>query len=62
MMQFFYRISSAGREPEAADMLQYWGGFLLEIRRSIGDPKTKLSRKDMLRGLVTDIDEVMPEE
>jgi len=37
-------------------MMRLWGKLLLEIRRSLGNKRTKLDELDMLRGLVTDID------
>lgn len=63
MMMFFYAAQAAGEQPSAAEMLTRWGTFLLEIRRSIGDPNTKLGYRDMLRGLISDLDRNLgPEE
>ena len=37
-------------------MMRIWGGLLLEIRRSLGNKKTKLDEFDMLRAMIEDID------
>ena len=56
MMQFFFTV---GEQADPIKMLTLWGAFLLEIRKSIGEPKTKLTAVEMLRGQITDIDQVL---
>lgn len=59
MMQFFFLAEGAGGiQPK--DMLRHWGGFLLAIRRNLGNQKTTLDEKDMLRSWITDIDTLLP--
>ncbi len=53
LMQLIYRSKD---QAAAEEMMKLWGGLLLEIRRSLGNKGTQLSRSDMLRGLITDID------
>lgn len=55
MMQFIYQ---SGPDEQSTEVLHLWGGLLLEIRRSLGDPKSALTDKDMLRSFITDIDEI----
>ena len=43
-------------EKDPKELLNFWGQFLLEIRKSVGDKKTKLNVVDMLRNQITDID------
>ena len=60
MMQFFYRAAETGESPSPQEMLRRWGGFLLAVRKDIGNPRTKLTERDMLRGMITDIDRMLP--
>jgi hypothetical protein len=43
-------------KSDPKDMLKYWGNFLIEVRKSLGNPKTKLTAIDMFRSLIKDID------
>jgi len=36
--------------------MRLWGALLIEIRKSLGNKKTKLKEVDMLRGMIKDID------
>jgi hypothetical protein len=56
LMQFFYRASGPG-QYDTKDAMRHWGVLLWEIRRSMGNRKTKLSEWDMLRWLIKDIDQ-----
>lgn len=57
MMQYIYRLDpSSGHQSDAAELMRLWGAFLLEIRKSVGDPKTSLSPIDMLKPHIKDID------
>ncbi len=38
------------------EMMHLLGGFILEVRKSLGNKKTKLDNIDMLRAMVKDID------
>ena len=59
MMQYFFTAEAEGGAADPIEMLKRWGGFLLEIRKNIGDPRTGLSEIDMLRGHITDIDRTL---
>ncbi|HUT61540.1 MAG TPA: hypothetical protein VNA25_27170 [Phycisphaerae bacterium] len=57
LMQYIFRFGqqdSAESDPKA--LMRLWGLFLLEIRRDVGEPNTKLGHTDMLRAMITDID------
>jgi hypothetical protein len=41
------------------DMMRLWGGLLLEIRKDLGNRKTKLKEKDMLHHMIKDIDHIV---
>lgn len=43
-------------EKNPKKLMNLWGNLLLEIRRSLGNKKTKLDKFDMLRGMIKDID------
>ncbi len=60
MMQLFYKAEASGEKLEGAEILDHWGRFLLAIRKSIGNPKTNLTGRDMLRGLLKGIDDIPP--
>ncbi len=58
LMKHTYEAESTGdRDP--GEMMHLWGTLLLEIRKSLGNKKTKLNQVDMLRGMITDIDEYL---
>ena len=57
MMQFTYRQEREGKiEDSNRILLTLLGKFLLEIRKDIGNSKTKLKSVDMLRSMISDID------
>jgi len=57
LMQYAYQAEASGsRNPR--DFVLLWGHLLLEIRKSLGNERTKLNEADMLRGMITDIDEL----
>lgn len=58
MMQFFYSLEKEDTTAQPADLLRYWGGVLLAIRRDLGNRRTKLKEVDMLRSQIKDIDTV----
>lgn len=63
MMQHLYSTDpSEGGTPDPGGLLRLWGEFLLEIRKDVGDPKTKLTSTDMLRGQIRDIDKLTESE
>ena len=43
-------------KQEPKKMIRLWGSLLLEIRRSLGNKKTKLDELDMLQAMIKDID------
>jgi len=55
IMKHTYEAESTGKQ-EPKKMMHLWGGLLLEIRRSLGNKKTKLDEFDMLRAMIKDID------
>lgn len=58
----FHRILKEAYKQESGiaippqDMIRLWGSLLLEIRKSLGNKKTKLKDYDMLRSIIKDID------
>ncbi len=48
--------SEATEKREPNKMMLLWGKLLLEIRKSLGNKKTKLDELDMLRAMIKDID------
>ena len=55
LMKHTYEAESTG-EQKPKEMMRLWGSLLLEIRRSLGNRKTKLDEFDMLRAMIKDID------
>ncbi len=57
LMQFFYEnADSPNSTPETSKkMLELLGDFLLEIRRSVGNPNTGLTNYQMLEWMIKDI-------
>lgn len=51
----FREIVESGKPIAPEEMLKFWGGLLLAIRRDLGDKKTTLKEIDMLTGHITDI-------
>ena len=58
-MQFVYKQGADSGQDNSNDIITYWGGLLLAIRRDLGNKRTKLTEADMLRALITDIDRVL---
>jgi hypothetical protein len=55
MMIHAYSVEKTdNKKPK--EMISLWGEFLLEIRKSLGNKKTKLDKYDMLRAMIKDID------
>lgn len=59
MMQFFYHVDASKESTSPKEFIKHWGGLLLEIRKNVGEPGTKLSERDMLRALIKDIDSIV---
>ena len=60
LMQYVYSFDAeAGEKPDVSKLMRLWGAFLLEIRRNVGNPKTKLAPADMLRSQIKDIDKII---
>lgn len=55
-MKLIYPYESETTEKREPKMILLWGKLLLEIRKSLGNKKTKLDELDMLRAMITDID------
>lgn len=60
LMQHIYQQSqNKDADPKKAnEIIKLWSKLLLEIRKSLGNQKTNLSEKDMLRHIITDIDKI----
>ena len=57
LMQYFYRRADQATDTTVADvkdMMELLGGFLLEIRKSMGNESTSLDNWDMLEWFLTD--------
>ena len=60
LMQYVYSFNAETDEkPDPSELMRLWGAFLLEIRRNVGNPKTKLTPADMLRSQIKDIDKII---
>ena len=60
LMQYVYSFDAeADEKPDPSELMRRWGGFLLEIRRNVGNPKTKLTPADMLRSQIKGIDKII---
>lgn len=60
LMQYVYSFDAEGKEkPDSSELMGLWGAFLLQIRRNVGNPKTKLKPADMLRSQIKDIDKII---
>jgi len=55
LMKHTYEAESTGKQ-DPKGMMRLWGSLLLEIRKSLGNKKTKLNEIDMLRAMIKDID------
>ena len=57
LMKHAYKAETTGNQ-DPKEMMRLWGKLLLEIRKSLGNKKTKLDEFDMLRAMVKDIDKL----
>ena len=57
-MQYCFSVGDK-TEADSKAVLTHWGKILISIRRDLGNKKTKLKEKDMLKGWVKDIDKLM---
>lgn len=57
IMQYAYKSESTGNSG-SAEILLLWGKLLLEIRKNLGNKKTKLKEIDMLKAMIKDIENV----
>ncbi len=55
LMKHINEAESTGKQ-NPKEMMHRWGSLLLEIRKSLGNEKTKLDELDMLRAMIKDID------
>jgi hypothetical protein len=58
LMQHFYK-QQAEASGSSFETLRLYGVLLLAIRKSLGNSTTRLTEWDMLRHMITDIDEVL---
>ncbi|GAI29873.1 unnamed protein product [marine sediment metagenome] len=56
LLQYAYKVDQES-ELSSRIFLPIFGKFLLEIRKSLGNKKSKLSDVDMLRSMIKNIDE-----
>jgi len=58
-LQYAYKAESGGSEEQRAiGYMRLWGQLLLEIRKDVGNKKTRLNERDMLRWLISDIEKL----
>jgi len=57
-MKYAYETEPNQQDPR--EIMRLLGKLLLEIRRSLGNKKTKLNEFDMLRAMIKDIDNIPP--
>jgi len=57
LMQYFFKLGTSEKQDMHVTV-RLWGKLRLEIRKSLGNKKTKLNEFDMLRGEITDIDKL----
>ena len=55
LMQYIYETEEDESGNPVETMLR-WGRFLLAMRKSVGEPTTKLTEMDMLRSQIKDLD------
>lgn len=58
MLQHMYEAERTGNQ-DVQELMRLWGALLIEIRKSLGNKKTKLKEVDMLRGMIKDIDDFL---
>ena len=49
------------KEESAANLIRLFGGLLLAIRKDLGNPMTSMTELDMLRVIVTDVEQYFSE-
>lgn len=56
LMQYFYNLQDHEEQPESflTDMIKLLGGFLVEIRKSMGNEATELDHWDMVEWWMSD--------
>jgi len=59
LMQYAFKSESL-KTQDPRLWMSLWANFLLEIRKSLGNKRTKLSNLDMLKGWIKDIDKISP--
>lgn len=57
LMQYSFKSEAAGTQNASA-MMRHWGTLLLEIRKNLGNKRTKLSNLDMLSPMIKDIESI----
>jgi hypothetical protein len=57
LMQYAFKNEAAKTQDNSVMML-LWGKFLLEIRKSLGNKRTKLNELNMLEGWIKDIEKI----
>ena len=57
LMQFIYKKNIEKDDSYNEQLLFLFGNFLLEIRKDFGNNKTELDAYDMLKSMITDIDD-----
>jgi len=57
LMKHAYEAEATGNQ-NPRKMMSLWGKLLLEIRKSLGNKKTKLNEFDMLRAMIKDIEKL----
>lgn len=58
LIQLGYESEKSG-ERDDKKMIKLFGNFLLEIRKSLGNKKTKLNEADMLQVMIKDIKQII---
>ena len=59
MVQHAREMEKGDVAPREDDLVTYWGGLLLAIRKDLGSKNSKLKKVDMLIAHVNDIDKIM---
>ena len=57
LMQHSFKSAGSDKQ-DLGEIVRLWGKLRLEIRKSLGNKKTKLNEFDMLRGEIMDIDKL----
>lgn len=58
LMRYFFKLGTTEKQ-DMYENIRLWGTLRLEIRKSLGNKRTKLNAFDMLRGEIKDIDKLM---